>query len=176
MPAVLAIRPVRPDDFDFVAALTNRYIAGTSIHFGTEPVTAAELREPWLAHRARYPFFIGEADGRPVGYAKAGQFRTRAAYDWSAEVGIYLDQSCHGRGWGKALYAHLIDACRAVGFHSLIGGITLPNPASIRLHEALGFKHVGTFDRIGWKFGAWHPVAFYQLMLGEASHAPTPLP
>ncbi|CAN5680089.1 GNAT family N-acetyltransferase [soil metagenome] len=167
----MTIRDVQLDDFPALAALTNHYILTTPIHFGYGPVSADELRHLWESH-PKHPYLVmtEESQESPrraalLGYAKAAVWRERAAYSRTAEVGIYLDPSAHGRGLGKTLYRALIDRCRAAGYHCLVGGLTLPNPASARLHEACGFVHVGTFRQVGWKFAAWHDVAFYQLML-----------
>lgn len=164
MPAP-TIRPVTPADFPAIAALTNHFILNTSIHFGLAAVTADELRASWEKTRDRFPFLVAELDNRFAGYAKAGTWRERAAYDNTAEVGIYVALDLHAKGIGRALYIALINDCRARGFHSLVGGLTLPNPASQRLHESVGFTHVGNFREAGRKFNAWHDVAFYQLML-----------
>lgn len=162
----MLIRTATEADFDAIAEITNHYIRTTPIHFGYQPVTGTELRESWQKNRDVYPFLtLVGADGTIVGYAKAGRWRERAAYDRTAEVGIYLHPTHHGRGWGKRLYMELVAACRGVGMHTLVGGIALPNPASVRLHEACGFTLAGTFREVGWKFEAWHDVAFYQLML-----------
>ncbi len=172
----MQVRRVEDGDWDAIARLTNVYIAGTAVHFGTEPVSGAELRDAWWPRRERYPFLVAvDGGGRFLGYAKAGTWRERAAYAWTAEVGIYVEAHAHGRGVGTALYRELVDACRARGFQSLVGGITLPNDASCSLHESLGFRRVATFARAGWKLGAWHDVAFFQLMLGDGA-APPPLP
>lgn len=176
------IRPVRDDDFDAIAALTNRYIVGATTHFAYEPVTADELRDGWRKHRDRYPFLVAETPEDPApnsaspqrapsgasrfaGYAKAGPWRERAAYAWTPEVSIYIEPAAHRRGIGKTLYAALLTDLRTRGFHSAIAGITLPNPASIRLHESLGFTPVGTVRHAGWKLDAWHDVGFWQVML-----------
>ena len=162
------IRSVEPGDFPRVAALTNHYIRTTAIHFATVPVTAGELQAAWEQSRVIYPFLICEEGptGGFIGYAKASRWRERAAYARTTEVGIYLDPAFHGRGYGRALYERLIGDCVAAGFHTLVAGIALPNPASIRLHEAVGFRLAGTFREVGRKFEAWHDVAFYQRMLG----------
>lgn len=175
----MLIRPARDDDFPAIAALTSAYIASTSIHFGYQPVSAAELRDAWVKSRDLYPFLVAEdpaahpsSPPRFAGYAKAGRWRERDAYAWTAELGVYVAPDRHRRGVGRALYLALIDACRQRGFHTLVGGITLPNEPSIRLHEACGFTHAGTFRQVGWKFDAWHDVAFYQLVLAGAQHRP----
>jgi phosphinothricin acetyltransferase len=177
MTEAITIRCVEDRDWDAIARLTNVYIDGTAVHFGYEPVSGGELRDAWWPKRDRYPFLVAAArDGRFLGYAKAGAWRERAAYQWTAEVGIYIEADAHGQGVGRALYAALFDACRERGFHSLIGGVTLPNDASCRLHESMGFQRVATFAHAGWKLGAWHDVAFYQLMLTDGAAPPTPLP
>ncbi len=165
----MVIRGVNPQDFDAVAALTNHFILHTSIHFGTEAVTAAELHESWEKTRATYPFLVAEVDGRFAGYAKAGVWRERAAYRWTPEAGIYIEEWTRGRGVGTMLYRALLDDLRARGFESVIGGITLPNEASVRLHERCGFVKVGHVLRAGYKFGAWHDVGFWQAVLGDGT-------
>lgn len=159
------IRPAIHADFPAITALTNHFILTTPIHFGLTPITADELRASWEKTRDRFPFLVAELDNRFAGYAKAGTWRERAAYDNTAEVGIYVALDLHAKGIGRALYTALINDCRARGFHTLVGGVTLPNPASQRLHKSVGFTHVGTFREAGRKFDAWHDVAFYQLML-----------
>lgn len=159
-------RPAAVADFDAIATITNHYIATTAIHFGYEPVTADELRATWQEQLAVYPWLVTvDAEGRVVGYAKSGSFRTRAAYRWTTETGIYLAPECCGHGLGTPLYRALLDALRARGFHSAIGGIALPNAASVRLHERLGFVHVGTIAQAGRKFDRWHDLGFWQLLL-----------
>lgn len=169
------IRTVRDEDFDAIATLTNYYIVNTPIHFGSDPVTSEELRGSWMKTRERYPFLIAAVDGGFVGYAKAGVWRDRAAYLWTTEVGIYVERGTQGRGVGKALYGTLMDGLRKQGFHSVIGGITLPNEASVGLHEALGFKQVSHVKHAGWKFGKWHDVGFWQVMLREDEHEAGPI-
>jgi phosphinothricin acetyltransferase len=169
------LRPAAADDFAAIAAITNHYIETTAIHFGYQPVTADELRATWAAAQPRYPWRVAVAVAAGavavVGYAKAGEWRSRAAYQWTAELGLYVDPAWHRRGIGRALYVDVIDAAAAAGFRSVIGGITLPNPASVELHRVLGFAHVGTFRDAGYKLGAWHDVGFYQRRLGTDDSA-----
>lgn len=171
------IRPVEPGDFAAIAALTNEFIRGTAIHFGYEEVTAEELRRAWEKSRSRYPYFVAvDEAGGLVGYAKAGVWRERAAYQWTAETTVYVAPAMHRRGVGRALYSALIEECRRRGFHSVMGGITLPNEASVRLHESLGFRKIGHHAQVGWKFGRWHDTGLWQLMLREGAHRAEPLP
>lgn len=171
----MLLRPTTPTDFPAIAALTNHFILHTATHFGYDPVTPDELEEQWRATVGTYPWLTAEVDGRFAGYAKASSWRSRAAYQWTAEAGIYVEEEFRTRGVGKALYRALVEELRSRGFHSVVGGVTLPNPASARLHESLGFTFVGTFRDAGHKMGAWHDVGFWQLMLGDGKQKPLPL-
>jgi len=155
------IRPARDDDFPAIAAITNHYIATTAIHFGYEPVTAADLR----AQVRHYPWLVDDDDGIQ-GYAKAGPWRDRAAYARTCETGIYLAPGATGRGRGTALYRALIGSLG--DFHSIVAGVALPNDASIAMHRKLGFQDAGVIRDAGFKFDRWHDVAFFQLMLTAA--------
>ena len=168
------IRPAITEDASAIARITNRYIE-TAIHFGYQPETAAELEAQRAAATGRYPWLVAvDADGGVIGYARGREWRSRDAYRWTTEVGIYLDPAHTGAGVGRALYAALLDELIRAGFHSAVGGITLPNPASVALHRALGFLHVGTVRDAGWKHGAWHDVAFYQRLLQPSATPPAP--
>jgi phosphinothricin acetyltransferase len=171
----MQIRAARDDDFAALTAITNHYITTTTIHFGYEPITETELRGQWQRHGARFPWLVTERDGAAVGYAKAGTWRERAAYSWTAEVGLYIADRERGRGLGRALYAALLDDLTRRGFRSAIAGIALPNEPSTGLHRALGFTSVGVVEDAGWKNGAWHAVEFWQkrLVTGDAPPVPT---
>ena len=114
---------------------------------------------------ARYPWLVAELDGAVAGYAYASAHRERAAYRWAVDVAVYVDPDHHRRGVGRALYEELLARLGAQGFRVACAGITLPNAASVALHEALGFEPVGVYRRIGWKFGRWYDVAWYQRAL-----------
>ncbi len=171
----MLIRAARESDFDAVADLINHYIRETSIHFGTEPVTPAELRDAWVSHRHLYPFLVAEVDNRFAGFSKAGSWRERAAYAWTAECTVYIAPGLERRGVGKALYQRLFAILRAQGFETAIGGIALPNEASVLLHESLGFVKVAHVARAGWKFGSFHDLGFWQRDLDPPSGAPRPI-
>ncbi len=145
--------------------VTNHYIVHTAIHFASTPAPDSEFAAYWTEGAAGYPWLAAEVDGAFAGYAKAAQWRSREAYRPTAEVGLYIDPAFQGRGVGRLLYGALIERCRAMGFHSVVGGIALPNDASVKLHEACGFRFVGTFREVGRKFDAWHDVGFWQLEL-----------
>ena len=176
----MVIRPARAEDFDAIAAITNHYIMNTGIHFAYEPVTADELRDSWRQHRDRHPFLVGEdvppgsAPGPVLGYAKSGVWRERAAYSWTAEVGLYVSPTARGRGMGTALYEELLNELKLRGFRSAVAGVTLPNEASISLHKKFGFEHVGTFQDAGWKLNEWHAVDWWQKRFTSTPAQPKP--
>lgn len=164
----MLIRPARADDFTAITAITNHYITETSIHFAYEALTVEALRGMWERQSDRHPWLVAE-DGPPgsanqpvLGYAKSGVWRDRAAYAWTAEVGLYIDPAARGRGLGTALYEQLLNQLRMHNFRSAVAGITLPNAQSIGLHKKFGFEHVGTFADVGWKQGEWHDVDWWQ--------------
>lgn len=166
-PAPALIRAATREDAAAIAEITNYYILHTPIHFGVDPVSAESMAKTWSARSDRHPWVVVELPGMGVvGYAKAGIWRERAAYAATAETGLYVRHGLGGRGLGTLLYQRLITDCRARGLHTLTAGVALPNDASERLHRSCGFVHIGTFRQVGWKFNAWHDVAFYQLMLG----------
>lgn len=161
----MLIRTFEPRDVGPACRLTNYYIEHTAVHFGYRAQTEAEFETIWHGARQMYPWIAAETDGVLAGYAKAGQWRTREAYNPTAEVTVYVDRVFHRRGVGRALYRELLDRLRHAGFHTAVGGITMPNEGSVRLHEAMGFRHVGTFREVGRKFDQWHDTAWYQIML-----------
>ncbi len=160
------IRDARLEDFVSIAAITNHYIETTSIHFGYEPVSVDQVTDQWALTRERHPWLVAEDAGRVVGYAKSGTWRDRAAYQWTTEIGLYIEDGHHRRGFGRALYSALLEALVARGFRSAIAGITLPNDPSRALHLAFGFVSVGTVREAGYKRGAWHDLEFFQKPLG----------
>ncbi|MCA9294171.1 MAG: N-acetyltransferase [Phycisphaerales bacterium] len=159
------IRPTSPGDFEAIANLTNHYIRHTAVHFGYQDVTAQDFEQAWRETHNTYPWLTAELDGRFAGYAKAGVWRERAAYKFSAETAIYIEDFAYRTGIARALYQTLLDELKARGFHTAVAGATLPNDVSVRFHEAMGFKTIGTFREVGRKFDQWHDVIFWQKML-----------
>ena len=158
-----AIRRARPEDLPGLLAIYNHYVATTHITFDVEPRTLTQ-RETWFrqfGEAGRFQCFVALADGAPAGWASSHPFKDRAAYDSSVETSVYLAPEAQGRGLGKALYRTLLEALAREDVHRAFGGIALPNPASIALHEALGFSLVGTFHEVGRKFGKFWDVAWY---------------
>jgi phosphinothricin acetyltransferase len=168
----MELRAARAEDLDAIASITNYYIETSTIHFAYEPLTRSAFEELWRASAGRFPWLVAEEAGAVVGYAKAGTWRARAAYDWTTELGLYVRQGAHRRGIGRALYSELLAELARRGFRSAIAGITLPNEPSLALHRALGFEPVGTVRDAGWKHGRWCDIAFWQKRLATGPAAP----
>ena len=154
------------------AAVYAPYVLGTAITFEVEPPSVAEMARRIAAARERHAWVVLEDDGRVAGYAYAGPYKERAAYRWSCEVSVYLEQGRRRGGAGRALYEALFERLAARGYRTAVAGMTLPNPASEGLHRALGFEPVGVWRRIGWKGGAWHDVAWVQRALADGEDPP----
>ena len=125
---------------------------------------------------ATHPWLVCERADKVVGYVYANGHLARAAYQWSVNVTVYIDARQHRSGVGRALYTSLFALLRLQGFYNAYAGITLPNAGSVGLHEALGFRLVGVYRQVGYKFGAWHDVGWWGLELQEKSAAQPSLP
>ena len=159
-----------------IAAVYRPYVLDSAISFEQDPPEGPEIGRRMLA-TPRLPWFVAVRDEAVVGYAYAARHRERPAYRWSVDVSVYLGPNERGRGTGRALYDTLLAEVTDLGYISAFAGITLPNVASIALHEAVGFVPVGVFDRAGFKHGRWHDVGWWQQALGEPPATPTePLP
>jgi phosphinothricin acetyltransferase len=169
------IELARRDDVRRALELANWAAEHTVANFATVPEELA----PWLAEfdrrHATHPWLVARAleTGGVVGFAKASPYRLRAAYDWTAEVTVYVDPACHAQGVGRRLYELLFPLLREQGYVTLLAGITTPHPASERLHERFGFRRCATLHRVGWKFGAWRDVGFWELSLSPEETAPS---
>lgn len=160
------IRPARQDDAGAIAALYNPFIRDTVITFEEQPVSAEQIAER-MHNVAEHglPWLISEVDNQVLGYAYADRWRTRSAYRYSVESAIYLDRRIAGQGIGALLYQALLDNVQAIGIRAVIAGITLPNAASVALHERLDFHKVAHFPSVGLKFGQWLDVGYWQRAL-----------
>lgn len=159
------IREATVDDAAAICAIYNPYIAETTITFEEEPVAVDAMRGRIVEVTAQYPWLVWDEGGKIGGYAYASRWRPRAAYRYSVEASVYLAPAFQGRGIGTQLYRGLIERLRALGAHEVIGGAALPNPASVALHEKLGFKKVAHFEEVGYKLGRWVDVGYWQLKL-----------
>jgi L-amino acid N-acyltransferase YncA len=175
----MTIRPADPQrDAAACAAIYAPYVESTPISFEDVPPDAAEFAHRIEKYAATHQFLVAEEDGEVVAYAYACDWAVRPAYRWSVEVSVYVDGARRHRGLGRALYTELFELLRAQGFRVAVAGVTLPNPASIGLHESLGFEPIGALRDIGWKCDGWRDVGYWQLYLqplGDGAPA-EPLP
>lgn len=158
------IRPATTADLPRLVEIYNHYIVHTPITFDLEPHTVEE-RHPWFeqfAEAGRYRLLVAAEDDVVMGYAGTHQFRAKAAYDTTVETTIYCAPEAVGRGLGNALYTALFEEIAGEDIHMLVAGITLPNDASVRLHERFGFRESGIFHAAGRKFGQYWDVGWYE--------------
>ena len=144
------------------AAIYAPYVTGAATSFEEIAPGAGAMTERIVAAVAEWPWLVAEVDGAVAAYALAGPHRARGAYRWAADVSVYVDAGHHRRGLGRALYEPLLALLAAQGLRQACAGIALPNPASVALHEALGFTPVGVYRRIGYKHGRWWDVGWWQ--------------
>lgn len=163
------LRRAKPGDAPRIAEIYRSFVLESPATFETEAPDAAEFEKRmseailWLVY---------EVEGRVAGYAYSARHRERAAYRWSADVSVYVETASQGKGIGKALYASLLDCVRLLGYYNAYGGITLPNPASVKLHESFGFKPIGVYRHVGYKLGAWHDVGWWELAFPNRPASP----
>lgn len=160
------IREATGADAAAIAAIYNPYVLTTAISFEEEAVGVDAMAQRIAdVHAAGLPWLVLEDADGIAGYAYATKWRVRQAYRYSVETTVYLAQGRAGGGLGMRLYQALLERLRAAGVHLAIGGITLPNPASVALHEKAGFVAAARFTEVGFKFGRWIDVGYWQLRL-----------
>ncbi len=159
------IRACAPADAAAIAEIYNHYVRETVVTFEETPVSVDEMARRIVDVGARFPWLVWEDDGAVAGYAYASAWKSRSAYRLSVESTIYLDADRHRRGIGTKLYGALLAELKARGFHTAVGGIALPNAASIALHEKLGFTKIAQFVEVGRTFDRWVDVGYWQLIL-----------
>jgi phosphinothricin acetyltransferase len=173
--SAFAIRDAQPErDAAACAAIYAPYVEQTPVSFEERAPDALEMEARMSRYAATHPWLVAEDGGEVVGYAYACRHRERAAYRWAADVSVYVASNRRGEGLGRNLYERLFVHLRGQNFQIACAGITLPNEASVGLHEALGFLRVGVSPRVGWKAGRWHDVGWWQLELEPAAPG-TPL-
>jgi phosphinothricin acetyltransferase len=160
------IRLATRSDAEAIRAIYAPVVERTATSFEEAPPSVEEIGRRIGATLDRFPWLVFEEAGAVRAYAYAGEHRQRAAYRWSVDVSIYVAEEAKRRGLGRALYAALFDILRTQGFRCAFAGITLPNPASVGLHEAMGFTPVGVYRSVGFKLDRWHDVGWWQLPLG----------
>lgn len=160
-----AIRPATESDLEAIRAIYNHYVAHSTCTYQIEPETAEE-RLAWFRGRsAMHPVTVAEGEGEVIGWGALSPWKSRCAYARSAEASVYVRHDRHRRGVGKALLLDLIERAKAAGLHTIIGGASSDQAASLALQAAVGFETVGTFREVGRKFDRWLDVTYMQLVL-----------
>ena len=166
------IRIASDADARDILAIYAPIVRDTTISFELEPPTIEGMRQRILDTLALLPWLVLEADRRVVAYAYASPHRSRLAYQWSIDVSVYVAPQAHRRGFGRRLYKALLGIVRAQGYYTAFAGIALPNEASVRLHEAMGFEFIGVYRNVGYKLGGWRDVGWWGLALREYDESP----
>ena len=160
------IRSATADDAAKIVEIYNHYVVNSAVTFEEKPITEKDMALR-IAHvcDANLPWLVLEHSGDIIGYAYATKWKARSAYRFSVESTVYLASTALGQGLGKLLYDALFEQLQQYGIHTVVGGITLPNAASVKLHEKMGMQKVAQFKEIGFKFGQWRDVGYWQLNL-----------
>lgn len=168
------IRLARAADAEGILAIYGPIVRDTAISFELEAPTLEQMRGRIEATLPKYPWLAADSGNGIAGYAYASKHRERAAYQWSADVSVYVASEARGRGVGRTLYTALLGMLEDLGYYSALAGIALPNPASVRLHESMGFRPIGIYRNVGYKLGAWRDVGWWQCKLREPGKDPRP--
>lgn len=168
------IRFATPDDAAALLAIYAPYI-GTPVTFEYDIPSLEEFRRRIETISGEYPYLVWEEDGVILGYAYAHRHMERAAYQWNAELSVYLDMNARGRGLGTKLYTVLIELLKQQGIRNVFGCVTLPNEQSEALHRAMGFALVGKYSMAGYKNGLWRDVGWFQKQIAAYDDHPAPL-
>jgi L-amino acid N-acyltransferase YncA len=172
-----AIRVASAQDAEAIAGIYAPAVTESATSFELTPPSAAEMRRRISTVLEKYPWLVVESSGEVLGYVYATTHRDRPAYRWSVDTAVYIRSDAHRRGIGRALYTALLEILALQGFRNAYAGTTLPNPSSVALHEAMGFKQVGTYRQVGYKMGKWHDVAWFERQLAErVLDPPEPIP
>jgi L-amino acid N-acyltransferase YncA len=166
------IRLATVGDAAAVAAIYAPYCDGSAVSFEQVSPPASDMAQRIAAVTLQHPWIVLEDHDTVVGYAYAASHNERWAYRWSVNTAIYVSRTHQRRGAGRALYTTLFDLLRLLGYYKAVAGITLPNAASVGLHESMGFDLVGVYRDIGYKLGAWRNVAWYQATLQPSAPDP----
>jgi L-amino acid N-acyltransferase YncA len=171
------IRLARPEDAPAMLAIYAPFCGESPVSFEIAPPTLAEMTQRIVQITSVYPWLVCERDGRLRGYVYASRHAERAAYRWGADVTAYMHADSRRQGLARALYTALFDILRGQGFFTAYAGITLPNPASVGLHRALGFTLAGVYHDVGFKAGSWRDVSWWELRLqSPMPNPPEPVP
>lgn len=168
------LRMAAPTDVAALLDIYAWYVEHTAVTFEITVPSRAEFAERITDVLAEYPYLVAEVDGKTAGYAYSFRHKERAAYQWNAEFSVYLHPDYRTRGLGTILYSALLEIAQLQKLHNIYGGITLPNPASEKLHVNTGFSLWGIMRQTGYKLGSWHDVAWYCKRIAGTDAEPAP--
>lgn len=168
------IRLAADNDAEQIRAIYAPIVSGTATSFELEPPSTEEMRRRIRDTLPHWPWLVGAAGPRILGYAYASRHRARAAYQWSVDTSVYVHPEARRLGIGRALYRSLFGILVRQGYCNAYAGIALPNPGSVGLHESVGFRLVGVYREVGYKHGAWHDVGWWHLALQPKPSVPPP--
>jgi phosphinothricin acetyltransferase len=164
----------RARDADACAELYAPYVSDGVISLGETPPSAGEMAARIEHVTARFPWLVAELEGEVVGYAYASEHRARTSYRWAADTTVYIASGHRRRGIGRALYRALLPLLVKQGLYVACAGVTLPNEASVGLHESFGFRPVGVYRKIGFKYGQWLDTGWFEVVLREQASGTAP--
>lgn len=159
------IRQLHTTDIQVLLDIYNYYVLNTVVTFDIEPLSFSTFRDKINHINTSHPFLIYEDEGEVLGFAYASMFRPKPAYNFTLESTVYVKHTAHGKKIGTQLYKALIEKLRETEAHTVLGVLTMPNEASVKLHEKFGFKKVAHIEDAGLKFGEWQDVGIWQLKL-----------
>ena len=159
------IRSLHENDFKELLEIYNYYVVNTAVTFDIEPLSIDAFNDKVNRIKVDYPFLVYLENNEILGFAYGSRFRPKPAYDFVVESTVYVRYNAHGKQIGTKLYAELLQLLKQKKLHTVLGVLTIPNDASIKLHEKFGFKQVANLEEVGFKFGRWHNVGIWQLKL-----------
>ncbi|CAN5622075.1 GNAT family N-acetyltransferase [soil metagenome] len=163
----MILRNVKIEDAAQIAELYNFYVKNTHHTFETEPLNVSEMQKRIAEISENYPYLVAENDDEILAYAYAAKYKSRLAYQHSVEVSVYVKNNVQQKGIGTELYEKLFDELSQKDIHAIIAGVALPNEASIRLHEKFGFEKIAHFREVGFKFGRWIDVSYWEMIQNQ---------
>ncbi|MBN2173526.1 MAG: N-acetyltransferase [Bacteroidales bacterium] len=166
------IRLANSKDYKSIHEIYKPFVESTAISFEFSMPSLSEYSKRIDEIQVDYPWLVLDINGQVAGYAYASKHRKRAAYQWAAEVSVYVDKTYYRKHAATALYHALSSILEMMGVRMLLAGITLPNEASVRFHESMGFEPIGIYKNIGFKFGKWHSVGWWQKEIGNINEVP----
>lgn len=173
----MRIRLVNETDVEGILDIYNPFIKNSPVTFEETPLTQEQMWDRIQKYVKLFPWLVAVNEQDEVlGYAYASQHRERAAYRWCADVSVYIAEKARGQKLGEKLYTELFTILKRQNYHLAYAIISLPNEASVRLHEKMGFTYVGTFKQAGFKLGKWHDVGWWQLVIQTSQHPQEPVP